>query len=142
MSRAQRRASELRRKLGLHGRVDAEAVANLMGLQVRLWPLEKQREMQVDDMICVAESLPPEWRRWAIGHAIGHYLLHPGNHIWIRTHTRLAYKYEREAEDCARALLMDPNEAAGAGLIHSWEVAEHFGIPVEKVHLQAAMLLG
>jgi hypothetical protein len=60
MSRAQRRAAELRRRLGLRGRVDAEAVANLMGLRVKLWPLEEQREMQMDNVVCVAERLEPE----------------------------------------------------------------------------------
>ncbi len=139
MNRAQRKALELRRKLGLSGRVDAEALANMMGLDVFLWPLDQHRELQVDDAICVAERLEPEWRRWVIGHAVGHKLLHPGNHLWIRSHTALAYKYEREAEDCARALLMDVDEVMDAGLTQAWEVAEHFGIPTEKVLVQARM---
>ena len=141
MNRAQRSAAELRRRLGLRGRVDAEAVANLMGLRVKLWPLEEQKEMQMDNVVGVAERLEPEWRRWVIGHAVGHKLLHPGNHVWIRSHTGLAFKYEREAEDCACALLMDAGEAMEAGLTHSWEIAEHFGVPDEKVRLQAALWL-
>ena len=35
MNRAKRRGSALRRKLGLGGRVDAEAVANSLGLDER-----------------------------------------------------------------------------------------------------------
>ena len=74
-----------------------------------------------------------------IGHAVGHKLLHPGNHLWIPSQTALAYKYEREAEDCARALLVDVQEVMDAGLTQAWGVAEHFGIPNEKVQLQAMM---
>ena len=69
-------------------------------------------------------------------HAIGHRLLHPGNHLWIRLHTGLAQRFEREAEDFARALLVDSQEAAKAGLMQSWEVAEYFGVPDEVVRLQ------
>lgn len=141
MSRAQRKALELRQRLGLTGRVDMEEVARLMGLEVKLWPLHTQMEFQMDNVVCVAERLEPEWRRWVIGHAVGHRLLHPGNHIWIRSHTGLALKYEREAEDCAHALLMDVREATDKGLIHSWEIAEYFGVPEEKVRLQGAMFL-
>ena len=45
MNRAQRRAAVLRRDLGLHGSVDAEAVAGRLGLEVRSWPFEGQRQI-------------------------------------------------------------------------------------------------
>ena len=120
MKRAQRKAEQLRRKLGLHGRVDAEAVANMVGLEVVPWPLEVQEEMQMGLYIGVAERLDPRWRRWVIAHAIGHKLLHSGNHLWIRDHTSLGGIYEREAEDFARALLMDVAEAMAEGLSELW----------------------
>ena len=136
MKRAQRKAAALRRKLGLHGRVDAETVANMVGLEVVPWPLEVQEEMQMGLYIGVAERLDPRWRRWVIAHAIGHRLLHSGNHLWIRDHTSLGGIYEREAEDFARALLMDVAEAMAEGLSELWEVAEHFGVPEEMAWLQ------
>ena len=136
MKRAQRKAMELRKKLGLHGRVDAETVANMVGLEVVPWPLEVQEEMQMGLYIGVAERLDPRWRRWVIAHAIGHKLLHSGNHLWIRDHTSLGGIYEREAEDFARALLMDVAEAMAEGLSELWEVAEHFGVPEEMAWLQ------
>ena len=86
MKRAQRKALELRRKLGLHGRVDAEAVANILGLDVVPWPMQVQEEIQMGRYIGVAERLDARWRRWVIAHGIGHWLLHPGNHLWIRDH--------------------------------------------------------
>lgn len=136
MNRAQRKAVELRKKLGLSGRVDAEAVAGIVGLEVMSWPLEVQEEMQMGRYIGVAERLDPPRRRWAIAHAIGHKLLHPGNHLWVRDHTSLGSLFEREAEDFARALLVDVDEAMSDGLSELWEVAEHFGVPQELVWLQ------
>ena len=136
MKRAQRKGAELRRKLGLHGRVDAEAVAGILGLEVVPWPLAVQEEMQMDRYIGVAERLDPPWRRWVIAHAIGHKLLHAGNHLWVRDHTSLGSLFEREAEDFARALLMDAGEAMEEGLSEVWEVAEHFGVPEQLVWFQ------
>ena len=141
MNKAQRKARELRRKLGLRGRVEAEEVANLLGLVVVPWPLAVQEEMQMDGYIGVAQRLDPRWRRWAIAHAIGHRLLHPGNHLWTRFHTGLAGPYEREAEDFALALLVDAREAAEEGLTELWEVAEHFGVPQELVVLQPRLVM-
>lgn len=136
MKRAQRKARELRRKLKLSGRVDAETVASILGLEVVTWPLDVQEEMQMDRYIGVAERLDARWRRWVIAHAIGHRLLHSGNHLWIRDHTSLGSLFEREAEDFARALLMDVDEAMTEGLSELWEVAEHFGVPQEMAWLQ------
>lgn len=78
---------ELRKRLGLYGQVDAEAVANMLGLTVVPLRLESLQELMVDDCIGVADRLTPAWRRWVTGHAIGHKLLHPGNHVWLRMHT-------------------------------------------------------
>ena len=136
MKRAQREALKLRRKLGLSGRVDAEAVANMLDMEVVPWPLDVQEEMQMDRYIGVAERLDSRMRRWVIAHAIGHKLLHTGNHLWIRDHTSLGGLYEREAEDFARALLVDVDEAMAEGLSELWEVAEHFGVPQEMAWLQ------
>lgn len=141
MKRAQQKAMGLRRKLGLSGLVDAEAVANMLGMEVVPWPLEVQEEMQMGRYIAVAERLDGRWRRWVIAHAIGHRLLHSGNHLWIRDHTSLGSLYEREAEDFARALLVDAQEVMEEGLSELWEVAEHFGVPEEMVVLQPLLLM-
>ena len=137
MSRARRRAESLRRKLELRGRVDIEAVAEALGLEVWLRDFTVQREMQIGGRIAVARRLDPEWRRWVIAHAIGHRLMHPGNHIELRDHTDLTDPWEREAEEFAHALLVDEEEALAAGFVYAWEVAEHFGVPAELVHVQA-----
>ena len=139
MTRATRKAVELRSKLGLYGQVDAEAVANVLGLTVVSLKLEVLQELTVDDYIGVAERLVPAWRRWVVAHAVGHKVLHPGNHLWMRMHTGLGGKVEREAEDFAHALLMDAREAVEEGLSETWEIAEHFGVPEDLVFLQAPL---
>lgn len=121
----------MRRQLGLRGQVDAEAVARGLGFSIERRPLLVLEEMRVGDYIMVADRLEPWWQRWVVAHAIGHCVLHPGNHLWIRQHTDLAHAFEREAEDFAYGLLVDPAEEAAEGLNSSWEVAKHFGVPFE-----------
>lgn len=139
MNRAQRRALELRRKLKLHGRVDAQAVADMLGIEIQRRPLRELQEMKIDGVICIALRFEPEWSRWLIAHAIGHELMHPGNHLWLRKHTSLAHKHEREAEEFAHTLLLDVNEVVERGLTHSWQVAEYFGVPEEVLGFQVPM---
>jgi Zn-dependent peptidase ImmA (M78 family) len=141
MNRAQARGAALRRKLGLTGLVDAEAVANLHGYRVKRLPLVKQKELEVAGIICIAERLGPEWRRWCIAHSLGHKMMHPDNLLRVGRETGLGHRFEREANDFAHALLMDGREAVRAGLTHSWEVAEHFGVPDEIVQLQPPLVL-
>ena len=141
MNKAQRRAVELRRKLGLRGRVDAEEVAHILGLEVMLLPMRVQEEMLMDTYIGVADRLDSRWRRWVIAHAIGHKLLHPGNHLRTRIHNHLGDPYERGAENFALALLVDAQEAREEGLRDLWEVAEHFGVPQELVVFQPTLVM-
>ena len=138
MNRAQRRGAALRRALGLCGRVDVEAVAAGLGLGVRPWHFVVQTEMTVGGEILIAERLSPEERRWETAHAIGHRLLHGGNHIEQPKHQRR--RYEREADDFAHELLIDAEEALAEGLVHSWEIAEHFGVPGHSVRVQARLV--
>ena len=74
-------------------------------------------------------------------HSLGHKMMHPGNHLWIYQNTMLGYRYEREANDFAYALLMDAREAVREGLTCSWEVADHFGVPDRTALLQAPLVL-
>ena len=141
MTRAHQKGALLRRKLGLTGRVDAEAVANILGFKVKQAPMEVQTEIEVGGYILVAERLGPEWRRWYTAHSLGHKVMHPGNQLWVYRKTTLGSKLEREANDFAHTLLMDGTEAIRAGLTYSWEVAEYFGVPDEIVRLQAPMVL-
>ena len=116
-------------------------MANVFGYSVKRLPLVKQREIEVDGYICIAERLGLEESRWYIAHALGHKMMHEGNHLWIYKRTMLGYKFEREAQDFAQTLLTDDREAIGEGLTCSLEVADYFGVPEEFVRVQAPMNL-
>lgn len=133
MSRATKRGTELRRELGLRGEVDALAVSDHLGLVVKRFRFAVFQEMRLANFIAVADRFEPEWRRWVVAHAVGHGFLHVGNQYWIQMNTELDHGFEREAEDFAFGLLVDPREAAAEGCVHSWQVAEHFGVPDERV---------
>ena len=137
MTKGQRQGRSLRNKLRTTGRLDAEGAANMVGLDVFDVPFHALQELKVDDGVAVAARLSPEWRRWVIGHAMGHHAMHPGNHRWLRIHTQLALKHEREAESFAYGLLVDEDEAAREGLTEVAQIAEHFGVPREMVACQA-----
>lgn len=139
MTRAQRRGAALRLKLALSGRVDAEDVANIMGYRVERLPLVRQKEIEVDGIICIADSLGAEGSRWYIAHSLGHKVMHPGNQLWVYRNTLLGYRQEREAQDFAHSLLTDAGEAMREGLTRSLEVADYFGVPEEFLRLQAPL---
>ena len=141
MTRAEIRGAKLRRKLGLTGRVDAFGVANILGYRVERLDLKVQKELEVDGVIGIAERLGPEECRWYIAHALGHKMLHPGNHLWIYRNTWLGPKYEREANDFAYRLLTDEWEAIAEGLTCSQEVADLFGVPGEFVRVQSPLAI-
>ena len=126
--------------MDLAGRIDVEAVAQDLGLTIFAWPLRgRVQEVKVGDAVGVSEGLLPGWRRWAIAHAIGHHQLHPGNHAWLRANTGLATPMERQAEEFAYGLLIDVSEAAEAGMLEDWEVADFFGVPEELVRTHELM---
>ena len=101
-SKAVKAGRRLRNKLELNGSVDVEAVAEGLGLRVVYWPLAGRiNEVKFGKFIGVNESLCPAKRRFAIAHAIGHHLLHPGNQIWLRAETLLEVASERQPEDFA-----------------------------------------
>ena len=139
MSRATKRGAALRRELGLRGQVDAQAVADHLGLVVKRSRFLVFEEMRLGNFIAIADRFEPEWWRWVVAHAVGHGFLHVGNQYWIQRHTDLEHGFEREAEDFAFGLLVDPREAEDEGYVYSWQVAEHFGVPDERVRAYAPL---
>lgn len=137
MTRATRQGAALRRELGLRGQVDALAVTDHLKLVVKRSRFRVFEEMRLGNFIAVADRFEPEWRRWVVAHAVGHGSLHVGNQFWIRRNTDLGHGFEREAEDFAFGFLVDPREAAAEGCVYSWQVAELFGVPDERVRAYA-----
>ena len=63
---------------GRRGRVDPEAIAREeYGLEVDTMPLPPGRDYYVmGKRIVVRDGLAEDWRRWAVGCALGYYLTH------------------------------------------------------------------
>ena len=134
----------LRQYYGLNGRVDAQGLADAMGLHVRIWPLPaaEVHEITICGVIGVSADLDDAERRWALAHGIGHRILHPGNAVWARAHTLLGNRLEREAEEFAYGLLVDEGEALAERLPTLAEVADHFGIPMYTLWESASQTWG
>lgn len=129
MSRAAAMGASLRRWLGISGRVDAEEVAGVMGLTVYRRPMLAVQEVKLGDSVAISSCIDDRTARWALAHAVGHHLLHPGNHLFLRDQTQLGGKIERQAEDFAWGLLVDLEEARVAGLQYVADIASRFGVP-------------
>ena len=125
----------LRNKYGITGRVDVQELADRLGLQIDLWhlPADDVQEVTVGSCIGVSSELDDTERRWAIAHAIGHRILHPGNIARLRVRKMQGMPFEREAEQFAYGLLVDEDEALAERLPAVANVAEHFGIPMHTL---------
>ena len=132
----------LRQKYGLTGAVNVEELADVLGLRVdwRHMPADELHEITIGRNIAVSSQANRQERRWAIAHGIGHRILHPGNHVWLRAHTMLAIPNERQAETFAYGLLVDWDSVKGLDLDTVDEVAEYFGVPAERVWTQLRLL--
>ena len=137
------RAKEIRIEFGLRGRVDAEKVADLLGLRVdtRSFRSPEVQEITVGNRIGVSNRLTNNQRRWAIAHGIGHPLLHDASpsHVWLyvagMTQDELDERdvHEFEAEVFAFNLLVDDTLS---GLAESWDLAAYYGVPNSKMALR------
>ena len=140
---ARQEAEHLRRICGASGRVNVEEVAHLVGMEIdeRQFRAQEVDEIAFGSNIAVGDQLREPERRWAVAHAIGHYVLHgrATNHIWLRTCTQLPDKLERQAEDFAYALLVDEDEALDEGLETVHEIAGFYGVPPERAWLQSRL---
>ena len=134
--KALQRGKDLRLRLHLSGQIDIEEVAGSLGLTIVPWKFDRVDEAKVGNMVAVSSKLSRPQRRWAIAHAIGHHLLHPGNHLSLRAKTMLAVKYERESEDFAYGLLVEPQEVRSQGFVEPWDVADYFGVPENMLALR------
>ena len=125
----------LRNKYGITGRVDVQNLADRLGLQIDLWhlPPDDVQEVTVGSSIGVSAELDHTERRWAIAHAIGHRILHPGNIARLRVRKMQGMPFEREAEQFAYGLLVDEDEALAERLPTLVQIAEHFGIPMHTL---------
>lgn len=123
------KAEAAQRSLG----TDVFAALELAGLTVLSRPLAgRLREVYFGDFIVLSDRLDEREQRELAAHALGHHLLHEGNH-WHQqgqTYSRANYQ-ERQADVFAAFFLIPEGQLNGALLIDDRpaELAEHFDVP-------------
>ena len=85
---------------------------------MRAWPVRVLQGMQAGDLMGGSQRVGLSWWRWMIVHAIGHKLLHPGDHLWNQEHTQLGSRIKREADAFAGTQLMGGREAREHDRVH------------------------
>jgi len=90
-------------------------------------------------VIGVDEQLNSRRGHWMIILAIGTSCCTPTTACGYGDFTSLGSLFEVEIKDFAHALIMKAREAMEEALSEFWEVAEHFGVPDEKILLQTPM---
>ena len=116
MNKAQRRAVEFRRKLGLRGQVDAEGVASMLGFEVIPWALRAQEEMRIDRYMCD--------EAWPLGDCHEHVGLvgHPDiDSLYVQCHNFVAALAADDLSPRWRA----PSPGLSARDRYGWKVVGH-----------------
>lgn len=108
MKRVIEKANRIR---GQHGN-DLDQIAESLGLNVIPQKMEgRLREFYFRGSIVISADLSPREKRELVAHAIGHHLLHAGNHLAMQKRIYSFGNYhEKQANVFAACLLMPSNE--------------------------------
>ena len=136
MKRVIARANEIYRQYGN----DLDEIAESLGLSVIPQKMEgRLTEFYVPGMIAVNSSLSNRKQRELIAHAIGHHLMHAGNHLAMQKRIYSFGNYhEKQANVFAACLLMPQSELQKfiANRNRIDEMANHFQVTEGVVSLR------
>jgi len=123
----------------IHGN-DLDQIANSLGLNVIPQRMEgRLREFYVSGSIVINENLSNREKRELIAHAIGHHLLHAGNHLAMQKRIYSFGNYhEKQANVFAACLLMPLEDLARfiSNRSRIDEIANHFQVREDLVRLR------
>ena len=119
---------------------DLDTITESLGLNVIPQKMEgRLREFYVSDSIVINENLSNRERRELVAHAIGHHLLHAGNHLAMQKRIYSFGNYhERQANVFAACLLM-PFEDLSCFIANKNridEIANHFQVREQLVRMR------
>lgn len=111
---------------------DLKVICREFDLEVLEEALEgRLKEVYFGDSIVIRENLPEEEKKELIAHAVGHHLMHAGNHIALQNNIYSFGNYhERQANTFAACLLIPKkllHEKISKRLL-CHELAEHFDV--------------
>ena len=124
---------------GIHGN-DLDRIADSLGLNVVPQKMEgRLREFYFSGSVVINENLSNREKRELIAHAIGHHLLHAGNHLAMQKRIYSFGNYhEKQANVFAACLLMPLEDLSGFIKNRSRidEIANHFQVREDLVRLR------
>ncbi len=123
----------------IHG-ADLDQIADSLGLNVVPQKMEgRLREFYFSGSVVINEKLSNREKRELIAHAIGHHLLHAGNHLAMQKRIYSFGNYhEKQANVFAACLLMPLEDLASFIENRSRidEIANHFQVREDLVRLR------
>jgi Zn-dependent peptidase ImmA (M78 family) len=145
MRRALEKAQDTYKK---HGTTNPATIARALGLRVFEEDLKgRLREVYFGHSIVVRQDMSPAEKREMLAHALGHHLMHAGNHLSMQNRVySFGNHHERQADVFAACLLVpeDGLEDQLATKAHPWEIAEHFKVTEKlvsfRMKIRAAMV--
>lgn len=105
MNVATKKANEIIEKYKTN---DPEKILKKLGVEVLCIPMDgRVKELYFKDHIVLKEGLEKEESRQLLAHALGHHLLHAGNHLILKTRKyTFGNHHEKQADVFAAYLLM------------------------------------
>jgi Zn-dependent peptidase ImmA (M78 family) len=136
MNRAIKQANKIRETYGN----DLDQIAQSLGLNVIPQKMEgRLREFYFSGSIVIREDLSNRELRELVAHAIGHHLLHAGNHLAMQKRIYSFGNYHEKQANVFAACLLMPLEGL-AGFISNKsridEIANHFQVREELVKMR------
>ena len=136
MNRVIEQANQIRGKYGN----DLDQIAESLGLNVISQKMEgRLREFYFSGSIVISEDLSKREKRELVAHAIGHHMLHAGNHLAMQKRIYSFGNYhEKQANVFAACLLMPAKKLSRliADRARIDEIANYFGVREELVKLR------
>ena len=119
---------------------DLDQIAESLGLNVIPEKLEgRLTEFYVPGSIVVSSDLPERKRRELVAHAIGHHLLHAGNHLAMQKRIYSFGNYHEKQANVFAACLLMPLTALNRFIVNRSridEIANHFQVREDLVRLR------
>lgn len=124
---------------GIYGN-DLDQIAQSLGLNVIPQKMEgRLREFYFSGSIVISASLSNREKRELVAHAIGHHLLHAGNHLAMQKRIYSFGNYHEKQANVFAACLLMPLETLAVFISNRSridEIANHFQVQEELVKLR------
>ncbi|MHB8143008.1 MAG: ImmA/IrrE family metallo-endopeptidase [Thermoleophilia bacterium] len=119
---------------------DLDRIADSLGLNVIPQKMEgRLREFYFSGAIVINENLSSRERRELVAHAIGHHLLHAGNHLAMQKRIYSFGNYHEKQANVFAACLLMPLEELSVFISNKCridEIANHFQVREQLVRMR------